>query len=110
MAVQPEDAACPSCMTDLTLMRAGVVPASAPVAVQAGKTCPGCGAAVSCDARECFQCHTRFAVTGELTPKQLRREIRWGVFQGLLLAVAIALSVYVFIFLLVLVLTGVGRG
>jgi hypothetical protein len=110
MAVRPEDATCPSCTVDLTLMRAGVVSASAPLAVQAGKTCPGCGAAVSRDARECFQCHTRFAVTGEFTPKQLRREIRWGVFQGLLLAAGIALSVYVLIFLFVLVLTGVGRG
>jgi len=44
----------------------------------------------------------------ELTPKALRREIRWGVFQGLLLIVGIGLAIYLIVFLLILGLLSSG--
>jgi hypothetical protein len=37
----------------------------------------------------------------DLTPRQLRKEIRWGVFQGILLVAVIIFLVYLAIFLLI---------
>jgi len=84
------------------------------------KFCPVCGAPAPPGATACEACGQEWdessgavappiapsattAVTvADLSPKALRREIRWGVFQGLLLVAAIVLAVYLVVILLAL--------
>jgi hypothetical protein len=42
----------------------------------------------------------------DLTPRQLRTEIRWGVFQGILLVGVIVFFVYLAIFLVIIAVSG----
>ena len=85
--------------------------------------CPNCGAGVEPGAMTCGSCGADLATVSahltetsgtplvpvtaapasvaSLTPRQLRKEIRWGAFQGILLAAVIALVVYLVIILLV---------
>ena len=83
--------------------------------------CPNCGAGVEAGAESCESCGTGLAavrsVVGRpavprtaalpsstvagMSPRQLRREVRWGVFQGILLAAAVALVVYIAVVLLI---------
>ena len=93
------------------------------------KYCPHCGAGVEPDAASCESCgaslaacrrrwprpwgspdaRRRTASTGtvtDLTPQQLRREIRWGVFQGILLVAVIVFFVYLVIFLVIVSASG----
>ena len=87
------------------------------------KFCPTCGAGIEPGAESCESCGADLAAlsahltevpgprvvpaattpgtVASLTPRQLRKEIRWGVFQGILLAAVIALVVYLVIILLV---------
>jgi uncharacterized membrane protein YvbJ len=84
------------------------------------KFCPNCGAGVEAGAESCESCGVELAVVRSvvdqpgapwqeplpstvagMSPRQLRKEIRWGVFQGILLAAVIALVVYVVIVVLV---------
>jgi hypothetical protein len=89
------------------------------------KFCPGCGEPVAAGALACDTCGQEWGETGgvvvprvsppplltvaDLTPRDLRREIRWGVFQGFLLIAGIALVIYVAIFLVVVLLLGSGN-
>jgi hypothetical protein len=92
------------------------------------KYCPNCGEPVDGQSLECDSCGQRWDERGrftlgeptwsvdsqvsggpvstqrvvDLSPRELRREIRWGVFQGLLLYVAIGLVVYLIVVLIVL--------
>ena len=89
------------------------------------KYCPNCGAGVEPGVASCESCGTELSAVqtaavassdsrsdvsipdaartvADLTPRQLRREIRWGVFQGILLVAVIGLVVYLVIVLLVL--------
>lgn len=93
------------------------------------KYCPNCGAGVEPGAGSCASCGTDLAAVqvavapsvtqpvfvqpgaealkvADLTPGQLRKEIRWGVFQGFLLVGAIVFLVYLAIFLVIAI--GVG--
>ena len=86
------------------------------------KFCPNCGAGVEAGAVSCGSCGADLAAVSahltetsappvvpaagpatvaDLTPRQLRKEIRWGVFQGILLAAVVALVVYLVIVLLI---------
>ena len=85
------------------------------------KFCPNCGAGVEAGAVSCGSCGADLAAVSahlletsappvvpaapatvaDLTPRQLRKEIRWGVFQGIVLAAVIALVVYLVIVLLI---------
>jgi uncharacterized membrane protein YvbJ len=77
--VEPGTGSCESCGTDLAAVRTAVASSSTePVAM-------GPGAAV--------------LSVADLTPRQLRKEIRWGVFQGILLVAVIIFLVYLAIFL-----------
>ena len=86
------------------------------------KFCPSCGAPAAPGATACAACGqewdesggavappiaspaTTLVTVADLSPKALRREIRWGVFQGLLLIAAIVLAVYLVVILLALFL------
>jgi uncharacterized membrane protein YvbJ len=91
------------------------------------KFCPNCGAGVEPDAGSCESCGAELTMfsallssgpeppappaarlpgrdasrVADLAPGELRREIRWGVFQGILLAGVIVLLVYVAVFLVI---------
>jgi uncharacterized membrane protein YvbJ len=85
------------------------------------KFCPNCGAGVEPGAASCESCGAELGpvqsalarsapaapapaigpAVADLTPRRLRKEIRWGVFQGILLAGAIVLVVYLVVILLV---------
>jgi uncharacterized membrane protein YvbJ len=92
------------------------------------KFCPNCGGAVEAGEESCETCGVELAGVsdalgragapagagpapavptpgmvraGDLTPQQLRKEIRWGVFQGILLAALIVLVIYIVIMLVV---------
>jgi len=87
------------------------------------KFCPTCGAGIEPGAESCESCGADLAavsahlaeVSGprvvpaatvpvtvaDLTPRQLRKEIRWGVFQGILLVAVICLVVYLLIVVLI---------
>ena len=91
------------------------------------KFCPTCGAGVESGAESCESCGTDLiavqtavassaarpvaaapgaATVADLTPRQLRKEIRWGVFQGILLVAVIVFLVYVAIFLFIALAVG----
>jgi uncharacterized membrane protein YvbJ len=86
------------------------------------KYCPNCGAGVEAGAYSCESCGAGLAAVravvdqpaapppavtvADLSPRQLRKEIRWGVFQGVLLVGAIVFLVYLVIFLIIAI--GVG--
>ena len=94
------------------------------------KFCPSCGAGVEPGAESCKSCGAELAAVqaaivspasqpvvaspggartvAELTALQLRREIRWGVFQGILLVAAIVFLVYLAIFLVIAAAVGSG--
>ena len=93
------------------------------------KFCPNCGAGVEPGTESCKSCGTDLvaaqtaivspaglsasappagATVVDLTPRELRREIRWGVFQGILLVAAIVFVVYLVVFLVILGAVGVG--
>ena len=95
------------------------------------KYCPNCGAGVEPGAASCESCGAELAAVGDavtpagvtaafaapagptvadLTPRQLRKEIRWGVFQGILLVAVIIFLVYAAIFLLIALAVGSGTG
>ena len=83
--VEPGAESCESCAADLAAVQTAIVsPASPPVVVS-----PGAAQTVA-----------------ELTAAQLRREIRWGVFQGILLVAAIVFVVYLVIFLVIAAAVG----
>jgi uncharacterized membrane protein YvbJ len=84
--------------------------------------CPNCGATVESGAASCESCGAELSAVrdvvtraveqsafvapagptvADLTPRQLRKEIRWGVFQGILLIALIVFLVYLAIFLLI---------
>ena len=87
------------------------------------KFCPNCGTPVEPGAESCESCGTDLAAAqsvlasstarpvavepgaatdvSELSPRQLRKEIRWGAFQGIVLAGAIVLVVYLVVVLLI---------
>jgi uncharacterized membrane protein YvbJ len=95
------------------------------------KFCPNCGAGVEPGAGSCESCGADLAAVSahvtqtaappvvpvaaapatvaDLTPRQLRKEIRWGVFQGILLAAVIGLVVYLLVILLVVGAVSSGR-
>lgn len=94
------------------------------------KFCPDCGAGVEPGAVACESCGADLAAVGahptgtsappvvpaaappatvaDLTPRQLRKEIRWGVFQGILLVGVIIFLVYAAIFLFIALAVGGG--
>jgi len=94
--------------------------------------CPNCGAGVEAGADSCESCGGGLAAVrcvvdrpaaapmaalpsstvAGMSPRQLRREVRWGVFQGILLAAVVALVVYIVVVLLIasLVTTVVSGG
>ena len=91
------------------------------------KYCPNCGTQLHDDVTGCPGCGGRWDGTGAfapppeapappahanpqgapqrtlqtMSPAELRREIRWGVFQGQLIVMAVVLGVYLVIFLLI---------
>jgi hypothetical protein len=86
------------------------------------KYCPNCGVDVEPDAASCGSCGAELSAVrdvvtsadaqpglvppawptvADLTPRELRREIRWGVFQGILLVAVIVFLVYLAVFLLI---------
>lgn len=84
--VEPGAESCETCATDLTVVQTAVVSSAAEsIAVE-----PGAAA----------------LTVAELTPRQLRTEIRWGVFQGILLVGVIVFLVYLAIFLVIVALSG----
>ena len=92
--------------------------------------CPNCGAGVEPGAASCDSCGADLAAVSanlaeapgpplapaaavpatvaDLTPRQLRKEIRWGVFQGILLVAVIVFLVYAVIFLFIALAVGPG--
>ena len=92
------------------------------------KFCPNCGAGVEPGAGSCESCGADLAAVSTaltessappvvpsgaapvtvaaLTPSQLRKEIRWGVFQGILLVAVIVFLVYLVIFLVIIAVSG----
>ena len=91
------------------------------------KYCPNCGAAVEPGAASCESCGAELSAVrdvvtpvvelsasvapaeltvADLTPRQLRKEIRWGVFQGILLVAVIVFFVYLGIFLVIIAVSG----
>jgi uncharacterized membrane protein YvbJ len=85
-AVEPGDEVCETCGAGLTGQNAVADRSAAQVAgLVAAAPAPGPGAARA----------------GDLTPQELRKEIRWGVFQGILLAGLIVLVVYIIVMLVV---------
>jgi uncharacterized membrane protein YvbJ len=84
--VEPGTASCASCGTDLTAVQTAVAPSvTQPLGVESG------AAALT---------------VAELTPRQLRKEIRWGVFQGIALVAGIIFLVYLAIFLVIIAVSG----
>ena len=83
--------------------------------------CPNCGAGVGAGAESCESCGAELAAVRSvvdqpaaapmaalpsstvagMSPRHLRKEVRWGVFQGILLAAAVALVVYIAVVLLI---------
>jgi uncharacterized membrane protein YvbJ len=88
--VEPGAASCASCGSDLAAVQTVVAPSVTPP-VSAG---PGAEAPTVAD----------------LTPRQLRKEIRWGVFQGILLVGVIIFLVYLVIFLVLIAVSGSATG
>ena len=91
------------------------------------KYCPTCGAGVEPGVATCESCGTELSAVrdvvtpaveasafvapagptvADLTPRQLRKEIRWGVFQGILLVAVIVFLVYLVIFLVLIAVSG----
>ena len=92
--------------------------------------CPNCGAGVEPGAGSCESCGADLAAVSshlledpgppdapmaaapatvaDLTPRQLRKEIRWGVFQGILLVAVIVFLGYAVIFLFIALAVGSG--
>jgi uncharacterized membrane protein YvbJ len=89
--VEPGAGSCESCGTDLAAVRTAVASSSTePVAVGPEDVAP--------------------VTVADLTPRQLRKEIRWGVFQGILLVAVIVFLVYLVIFLVLIAVSGAGTG
>jgi uncharacterized membrane protein YvbJ len=95
------------------------------------KFCPNCGAGVEAGAVSCESCGADLApvsahvaqtsarsfapaagapaTVADLTPRRLRKEIRWGVFQGILLVAVIGLIAYLLVIVLVVGAVSSGR-
>jgi hypothetical protein len=78
--MEPGAASCESCGADLAAVSSALTEPSGPPVAPAG------AAPVT---------------VADLTPRELRKEIRWGVFQGILLVAVIIFLVYLAIFLLI---------
>jgi len=84
-AVEPGDEACETCGAELAGASASVDRPDAPSGAGPAPAGPVPGAVRAAD----------------LTPEQLRKEIRWGVFQGILLAGLIVLVIYIIVMVVV---------